>query len=175
MPLKDANMNENPYAAPTATIITPQQQAIYTKELKSARTILIIVGVIQVIFGIYYLTQVRETFDEAAAAEVKAMGPGYTLDPALLEQAWLDSKGKMYAASAVPLLLAVFFFVMAALVYKRPVGITLASLIVFVLAHVADAVVDPATIVKGILIKIIFVVILLKAYQSAKAAKAALQ
>ena len=168
-------MNENPYAAPSATIITPQQQAIYTKELKSARTILIVVGVIQLIFGIFYMTQVRETFDEAAAAEAKAMGPGFTVDPALLEQAWEDSKGMMFAATAVPLLLGGFFFVMAALVYRRPVGITLASLIVYVLAHVADAVVDPTTIVKGILIKIIFVAILWKAYQSAKAAKAALQ
>jgi hypothetical protein len=167
-------MSENPYAAPSTPIVSPQKQAIYTKELKSARTILIVVGVIQLLFGIYFMTQVRKTFDEAAQAEVSAMGSGYQVDPVLLEQAWEERKVIMYAATAVPLLLAVFFFVMAALVYRKPVGITLTSLIVFIAAHVADAVMEPSQIYKGILLKIIFIAILWKAYQSAKTARAAL-
>jgi len=167
-------MSDNPYAAPSTPIVSPQQQAIYTKELKSARMILIVVGVIQLLFGIFYATQARSTFDEAVQEEVKAMGPGYQVDQAKLEAAWEERKGIMYAASAVPLILAVFFFVMAAFVYRKPVGITLTSLIVFVTAHVADAVVEPSQIYKGILLKIIFIAILWKAYQSARSAKAAL-
>ena len=167
-------MSDNPYAAPSAPIVSPQNQAIYTKELKSARTILIVVGAIQLLFGAFGMTQVREQFDEAAAAEVKAMGPGYVVDTELKEQVWEDQKTMLYAANAVPLLLAVFFFIMAAFVFKKPVGITLTSLIVFVVAHGADAVVEPSAIMKGLLLKILFVVILWKAYQSAKAAQAAL-
>lgn len=63
---------------------------------------------------------------------------------------------------------------MAALVFKYPVGVTLGSLITFITIHIADIAMDPSSIAKGILLKIVFVVVLWKAYKSAKTAKAAM-
>lgn len=169
-------MSENPYAAPATAEPADLQrrQAIWTKELKSARTVLIIVGCIQVIFGAFFLSKVRSNFDEAVAAEVKKQGPEYVVDKELADAAFEEQKTLLYALNTLPLAFGIFLFVMAALVFKYPVGVTLASLLTFVTIHVADVVMDPAQIAKGILLKIIFVVVLWKAYKSARNAKAAM-
>lgn len=50
---------------------------------------------------------------------------------------------------------------------------TLTSIVVFIVAHVGEAVFDPTAIFKGILLKIIFLMVLWTAWQSAKKATAA--
>ena len=81
----------------------------------------------------------------------------------------------VYALYGVPLALGVFFLVMAMLVYRMPVGVTLSSLIVFIVAHVGDAVFEPSALLKGIILKVIFLMVLWKAWKSAKLAVAARQ
>ena len=168
-------MSDNPYAAPSAPITSPKNEAIYTKELKSARNILIVVGIIQLLFGAFYISQARKTFDEQVAAEVKGMGADYTVDKEKLDVAWEEQKSLWLGLCAVPVGLGVFFLVMAALVYRMPVGVTLTSLIVFVVAHLADAAFDPSSLLKGLILKIIFLSVLWKAWKSAKLAVAARQ
>lgn len=169
-------MSENPYATPTTFEPAEQQrrQAIWTKELKSARTVLIVIGCIQVLFGAFFLSKVRSSFDEAVAAEVQKQGPGYVVDRELADQAFEEQKTLLYVLNSLPLAFGVFLFVMAALVFKYPVGVTLGSLITFITIHIADIAMDPSSIAKGILLKIVFVVVLWKAYKSAKTAKAAM-
>ena len=130
-------------------------------------------GVIQILFGVFFLSKARSDFDEQVTQEVKNMGPEYVVDKERLESAWEERKTLMYALYGVPLVLGVFFLAMARLVYRKPVGVTLASLIVFVVVHVGDAIFEPATIFKGILLKIIFLVVLWKAWKSARTAVAA--
>ncbi len=166
-------MSDNPYAAPSAPIASPKNEAVYTKELKSARNILIVVGIIQLLFGAFFISQARKNFDEQVAAEVKGMGADYTVDKDKLEEAWGEQKSMIYALYGVPLALGVFFLVMAMLVYRMPVGVTLTSLIVFIVAHVGDAVFEPAALLKGIILKVIFLMVLWKAWKSAKLAVAA--
>jgi hypothetical protein len=165
-------MSDNPYAPPSVAVLSPEKQTIWTKELKSARTILIVVGIIQLLLGVPSLTTVREDFDKGIEAEVKKEGPGYVVDQAKVDQLFEDNKALFYALGSIPTALGVFFLGMAALVFKFPVVVTLTSLIVFVLAHVASGILEPAEITHGIPLKIVFVVILSKAYKSARNAKA---
>ncbi|HWB05093.1 MAG TPA: hypothetical protein VG796_18830 [Verrucomicrobiales bacterium] len=167
-------MSTNPYVTPASASLSPQNQAVWTKELKSARTILIVVGVLQILFGLFYLTQVKSQVEEASRKEI-ANSPGYVFDQQKFDEEFEKEKPMMYALASVPLVVGVFFLIMSALVFKFPVGVTLASLIVFVLVHAADAIYDPTAIARGIILKIIFLVVLWKAYQSAKKARATVQ
>lgn len=169
-------MSTDPYVTPASASVSlsPQKQAIWTKELKSARTILIVVGVLQILFGLFYLTQVKSQVEEASRKEI-ASSPGYVFDQQKFDEEFEKEKPMMYALASVPLVVGVFFLIMSALVFKFPVGVTLASLIVFVLVHLADAIYDPTAIARGIILKIIFLVVLWKAYQSAKKARATVQ
>jgi uncharacterized membrane protein YwzB len=165
-------MNFNPYSPPESTHLSPAKQALRTKELKSARIILIVVGVIQLLFAVYALYNIRSEFDKAVAAEVRSQGPGYVVDPELADAAFEENKATMYAANSVPLALGLVFLILSVFVYRYPVGVTLTGLILFILAHVGDAIVDPSQLFKGIILKVIFISILWKAYQSARSAKA---
>jgi ascorbate-specific PTS system EIIC-type component UlaA len=165
-------MNYNPYSPPESTHLSPAKQALRTRELKSARIILIVVGVIQLLFGAYSLFNLRAEFDKAVAAEVKTQGPGYVVDPELADAAFEEQKGTLYAANSVPLALGLVFIILSLFVYRHPVGVTLTGLILFILAHLGDAIVDPSSLLKGIILKVVFISILWKAYQSARSAKA---
>jgi hypothetical protein len=165
-------MSDNPYVTPASTFVSPQSQAIRTKELKSARTVLIVVGIIQILLGAFHLTQTKSQMEEATRKELK---PGYVLDQEKFDEEFEKQKALQYGINSVPVVIGVFFLIMSALVFKFPVGATLSPLIVFVIVHAADAVVDPASIAKGIILKIIFLVVLWKAYQSAKKARATAQ
>jgi hypothetical protein len=168
---------ESPYASPSSSLsaLALQKQSIWTKELKSARTVLIVVGVIQLLFGAFMFSRVRDNYYNAVKKEVAKQGPEFVFDKELADQHFDTQKTLIYAMNAIPIAFGVFLFVMAALVFKFPVGVTLTSLIAFVLIHAADVVVDPPSLVKGLIMKIVFVVVLWKAFKSAQAAKAAME
>jgi hypothetical protein len=167
-------MPDNPYAPPAVAVLPPAKQSIWTKELKSARTILIFVGVIQLIFGAFELTRIRSEFDKGIEAEVKERGPGFVVDRVKADELFEENKALIYGLGSFPLVLGVFFLVMAAIVFRFPVGVTLSSLIVYVVALVATAVVDPSQIAMGIPLKIIVIAVLAKAWKSARNARSLL-
>jgi hypothetical protein len=165
-------MDYNPYAPSAASVMAPEKRAIWTKELKSARTLLILVGVIQLLFGAYAFYTVRDQFDEAVRAQVAQQGPGYEVDQKAADQAFDDNKALVYGLTAVPVGLGVLFLILSVFVFRFPIGVTLTGLIVFVLAHLGDALVDPSSLLKGIILKVVFITGLWKAYQSARTATA---
>jgi uncharacterized membrane protein YqjE len=168
----ERKMSTNPYAAPEShsPVLSAKSRQIWTRELKSARTVLIVVGVIQLLFGIWHVSQSKRMFDEAVAAEVKAQGPGFEVDRELANQAWEEQKVLMYSLQSIPIAFAVFLFVMAALVFKFPIGVTLGSLITYIVMMIVDGYFDPSQIYKGIILKIILITVLWKAYKSARTA-----
>ena len=111
-----------------------------------------------------------EPIDEAVAAEVKAQGPGFEVDRELANQAWEEQKVLMYSLQSIPIAFAVFLFVMAALVFKFPIGVTLGSLITYIVMMIVDGYFDPSQIYKGIILKLILISVLWKAYKSARTA-----
>src|SRR6187401_2511237 len=167
-------MSDNPYAPPAVALLSPANRSVWTKELKSARTVLIVVGVIQLLVGAFELSRARQEFDRGIEQAVKERGPEFVVDRAAADRLFDENKVLVYALVSIPVVLGVFFLVMAAIVFRFPVGVTLSSLIVYIVAHVATAVVDPTQIASGIILKVIFIVILVKAYKSARNARALL-
>ncbi|HEX2750946.1 MAG TPA: hypothetical protein VHM91_23265 [Verrucomicrobiales bacterium] len=166
-------MSDNPYATPETMTVTPERRAIWTKELKSGRVILIIVGIIQLLLGTLSLVNFKSDLEEQKKAEVAKM-PGYYFDQQSFDAGFEEQKVLLYGLGSIPVLIGIYFFIMAALIFKFPVGVTLSSLIVFVITNAVTAYFDPTSIAKGIILKVIFLAILWKAFQSARTAKSAL-
>lgn len=136
-------------------------QAARSKQLKTARGLLFFVGG-WLIFSLlinwltldYQLRDVarKEGIPEARLPELKeAVMPG------------------MYVFTAIYLGLSVLYIVFGAVVHKHPVPITITALVVFIAMMVIYAVIDPVNILRGIILKIIVIVGLAKAIQSALA------
>jgi Ca2+/Na+ antiporter len=52
--------------------------------------------------------------------------------------------------------------------YKKPAAAFLTALIFFIVVHVSDAIVEPTQLIKGILLKILVLVALIKGYKDAR-------
>jgi hypothetical protein len=154
--------------------MSPKNRAIWKRELKTARVILIVIGLIQLGLGVYLVFHFKNASEEASRAKAAHMGPGYYFDQTKFEEEFEKVKITAYARASIPALFGVYFLVMAALVFKFPIGATLSSVILYLMGHIADLIVSQSAFYQGILIKLLFMAILWKAFQSARTARAAL-
>jgi len=136
-------------------------QAARSKQLKTARGLLIFVGVwLLLSLGFEWLTldmQLHQLAKEHGVPEGRVPELREALMPA------------MYVISAIYVGLAVLYFIFAGVVRSHPVPITITALVIFVALLLIAAALDPASIAKGWLVKIIVIVGLAKAIQAALA------
>jgi asparagine N-glycosylation enzyme membrane subunit Stt3 len=111
----------------------------YDKNLKTARIYLYIVAAIQIIVGIYQYVTLKE-YDEQIALLSGAIAAG----------------------------LGVVFIILAIWSYKMPSAAFLTALIIFIGAHVYTAIEDPSQIYRGIILKVLVIVALIKGFKDAK-------
>ena len=64
--------------------------------------------------------------------------------------------------------LGILFLLFAIWSYKKPAAAFMTALIVFIVAHVATMVADPSYIYKGIILKVLVVIALIKGFRDAK-------
>ncbi|HEY0042868.1 MAG TPA: hypothetical protein VGB71_19475 [Flavisolibacter sp.] len=67
----------------------------------------------------------------------------------------------------IPIGLGILFLVFAFWSYKKPVAAFMTALITFVVVHVLTMIDDPSAIFRGIILKVLVVVALIKAYKDA--------
>jgi hypothetical protein len=130
------------------------------KSLNTARIILILVGILQIGVGIGFAMMAQQNLE----AEVKKQGM-VIVDQRAFESTVHLLQAINGAAAFVGLLL-----LMCGLLVKRyPVPMTVTGLVLYVGLHATLAILEPESLVRGILLKIIFVVALVKAIQAAAA------
>jgi hypothetical protein len=74
-----------------------------------------------------------------------------------------------YLFYGLPALLGLLFVVFGLIVKQFPVPITVTSLVLYVLATVAFGLLSPATLLQGIVVKVIFIIGLFRAIKAARA------
>jgi hypothetical protein len=141
---------------PGASGLGSLAQAARTKHLYSARRIMIVIGAIMVIGHIFMAFN--------AENEVRNEMQKGQLDADEVVLVWIVRA--VYGAFA---LLGVVFIVLGLLTRRFPVAATVTGFVVYLLMHATFAVHDPATLVEGIIFKIIVVVCMAKAIQAAAA------
>ena len=137
-------------------------QAARGNQLKSARWIMIFVGVVNIALNAFLYTNVDSQID-AEVAELRQQG--LVADPAVVEEA--RSESKLLAGGGVAV--GVVFVFLGISVYVFPVPCTVLGLVLYIGLIALAAVLDPTQIARGIIIKIVIIVAMVKSIGSAVA------
>jgi hypothetical protein len=147
-------------------------QSARNKELKTARGILFAIGVLTIAVGGIAASMARSLVDkeiENALADLRAQG--MVADEAAVEEARTAGVRTLVTANLVAVALGVLFIIFGIFVYQKPVPITIAALVIYIGSAAAFGALDPSTLGKGLIIKILIVVALFKAVQAAIASE----
>lgn len=94
------------------------------------------------------------------------------VDPAQLEEFKVGARMMGYLIYGGAALLGLLFFIFGLMVRKYPVPITITSLVLYIISALLFALLNPMSIVSGIIIKIIIIVALFRAIKAAYAYEA---
>jgi hypothetical protein len=153
-------------------------QSARTDQLKSARGIFIFIGILTIIANIFFWTQLRKEVRKELNAEVAreraaAKAEGMELDEAVVAKYLRDTEEEVMKygnyITIGTIVLGVVFIVFGIFVTAAPVPITIAGLVLYLLAAVGFAILDPESILKGAIIKVFVVFGMVKAIRSALA------
>jgi hypothetical protein len=140
-------------------------QASRGQQLNSARTTLIVIGVLTLVVNVIFMALIPGQIRSELAKNGQV----------LPEEAMAVATGIAMAIQGIFVLLGVLFIVLGTLVKRFPVPCTLTALVLYILAALVTAAIDPTTLLQGIIIKVIIVVALFKAVQTAFAYQKELQ
>jgi hypothetical protein len=145
-------------------------QSARSKNLKNARWILIIIGVLTIIVNGLMLMNVEHEAEDAIKAETKRLGPGMVVDQEKareFKETVIRFGYLIYGGTAA---LGVVFVLLGLVVNAIPVPATVLGLVLYLGANIALFALnsdDPAILARGAILKIITVVALIRAVQSA--------
>jgi hypothetical protein len=158
---------DDPYTPPVAETPKPLgslAQAARGNELKRAQRILIAVGVLTLAvngFRLFNLpNEIQQTIqqNQVAPADVEEMRRAMTIEG--------------YLVYGLPVLLGVLFVVFGLIIKQFPVPIVITSLVLYILAIAAFGLLDPTTLIQGLIVKIVVILALLRAIKAARAYQA---
>lgn len=137
-------------------------QSAREKSLRNARTYLIVIGLITAVVNAFMVYRMPEEVHQEVA---KLQAKGHLIDRQAVEAA--VRAGQVMAGAFV--LLGIVFVALGITVKSYPVPITITAFVLYVGAAVVMALLDPETLARGLIIKIIVVIALLKSIQAAVA------
>lgn len=137
-------------------------------QLKSARGILLGVGILTVIVNVVMGFASKSMIDKEINAELAQVhAQGMEVDPAAVEEVRESSMRAMGVAVALWSLTGVVFIVLGTIVYRFPIPVTIAGLVLYIGCIAVSLILDPSTVGKGWIIKALIVAGLFKAVQAA--------
>jgi hypothetical protein len=156
--------------APAETGLGNLAQAARTNQLKSARGILLFVGILTAALNIGLCVFADKVVDSQIDKEVADLqAQGMQIDNVALTEFREGAIRSFQLVNGIAVLLGVVFIVCGIMVYKYPVPATILSLVLYIGAAAVYGVLDPTTLASGWIIKIFIVIALFKAVQAALA------
>jgi hypothetical protein len=144
-------------------------QSARKSSLGQARAILIVVGVLNLIGGIFFYVNAENEARQVIEAEKRKAGPMVTFDPARVKEVEQEITRIARLIYLGVIGVSVVFIILGILVHKAPVACTVTGLVLFLALNAVAIVADPMNILRGLILKIIFLVCLVKAVQAAVA------
>jgi hypothetical protein len=145
-------------------------QAARTKQLKTARNILYIIGILAFVAngGAFFFADTVAGW--RIDSELEAIHARHQVaDPAAVKEARAQLVGQLQLAAGIGAIIGLVFVGCAVAVFTYPIAATVTSLIVYLGRLAAEGVMAPETIAQGWWLKILIVVGLFKAVQAALA------
>jgi hypothetical protein len=144
-------------------------QSARKSSLKQARTILIILGVLNVLGGLFLYMNAQNEAREVIEQEKRKAGPLVTFDPVEVKKAEDEVTRIARLIYLGVIAVSVVFIILGIAVPKAPVACTVTGLVLYLALNAMAAMADPVNLVRGIILKIVFLVALIKAVQAATA------
>ena len=145
-------------------------QSAREKQLNKAKAILIFIGVLTIAVNGVQLTLAETQVKEAFAQEVAAaQRQGMIVDAEQVAELEADalSVAQMIIGGAV--FVGIVFVVLGVLVKSYPVVTTVTGLVLYVGAAAVFGLIDPSTLARGAILKVVIIAFLVKAIQAAVA------
>lgn len=143
-------------------------QSARTEGLKSARTILYVVGVItivaNVIFAFLTKSMVNEEFNKEAA---KLQMQGMVIDQVELQALKDQTTRAAMLINIGGIVLGIVFLILGANVYKYPVVCTITGLVLYLGGMAVFGYLEPMSLARGWIVKLIIIIGLFKAIKTA--------
>jgi hypothetical protein len=156
----------DPYAPPPTQIeelkpLGSLAQSARDKHIKQAQVILIIIGLLTMAVNGFLLYNLPNEIAQA----VQQNG----VDPGQVEEFQRSVTMFGYLIYGGAALLGVVFLVLGLIVKQYPVPITIASLVLYIVSALLFALLNPMSLVQGIVVKVILIVALVRAMKAARA------
>jgi hypothetical protein len=143
-------------------------QSARQKQLKVARYILLFVGILTVLVNVAQFAMIESQVDDLINKEVQGLHQrGMVEDQATVAKVRAQSVRFSQIIAGVAVALGVVFVVFGLVVNRFPVPITITSLVLYVGAAAVFGLIAPATLLQGIIVKVIIVIALAKSIQAA--------
>lgn len=147
-------------------------QSARKKELTTARTILIAVGILTIVVNIGLVIGARAIVNGQINDELeKVRSQGMAVDDAAVEEIRESSIRSIIVANSIAIGLGVVYVVLGFLVYRWPVPVTIAGLVLYLGSAAAYGALDPTTLARGWIVKLLIIAGLFKAVQAAIASE----
>lgn len=151
-------------------------QGARSQELKKAKGILWVVGILTIAVNGFMFFNAKNEFETAANAELSKNGTSLSEVQALpaaeraeFDQVYADAFGKVRLIYGAGIALGVIFIVCALFVEKKPVASTVTGLVLYLGSIAATLAIDPESLAKGIIIKILIIIGLVSSVKAALA------
>ena len=143
-------------------------QAVRSKELKQARNILIIIGILTVLANGFFTFQAKAEVDKEIDKQVaEARAKGLQVDQQKVQLVRESALRITYLVQGGGVVLGVVFIVLGLMVKSYPVPATILGLVLYLAGSAIFAYIDPMTLAQGIIFKVIVVVSLFASVKSA--------
>jgi hypothetical protein len=147
-------------------------QSARNSQLRSARIILVAIGVLTILLNLVFALLAEKVVDRQFKKELTELrAQGLDIDATALAELRAGAIRSVRLSGALFVSVGVVFLVLAALVYKYPVPVTVTGLLLYLGCIAVTAAVDPSTLAKGWLVRILFIVGLAKSVQAAVASE----
>lgn len=143
-------------------------QAARSKQLNSARTILLVIGVLSILAnGVFVVMATKIVDDQFTKEVVELRRQGMIVDQVELKKLKGEAVRATQLGNGFGLLIGIVFVALGCIVKKYPVPVTITGLVLYLASIAIFGLFDPSNLARGILIKILIVMGLVKAIQAA--------
>ncbi len=141
-------------------------QSARSKQLKTARVTLIVVGVLTILANLFMVVSAERVVEEAVQKELRDIPPAQ-IDRLKLSELKSKAVNNLQLISGAFLAVGFVFIALGLLVNHAPVATTATGLILYLGGWATSAVLDPSMLVQGLLLKIFIIAAMVRALKAA--------
>jgi hypothetical protein len=154
-------------ASPSAARLGNLAQAARGKAIRNARGIMLFIGIASMLVNGFFFVSAASDVQSELDKEIGKLGPNFVVDPVKLAGVKAQAVRTTHLITFGGIFLGAIFVGCGVLVERHPVPITVAALALYLGGNAIFAVINPASLGAGMIMKIFIVIALFKAVQAA--------